>query len=317
MIFSQELISRACAANAWFTPTFVTERLQEVWKGWTHRPAPQKSMRLTHLGLVAAGNIPLVCWHDLLCVYVATPSQGVPVMLEIKLSGKDRVLLPEVWARLEQTQAAPTCLRVQFVDQLSDSVQAILFTGGQQAEAAFRAQYPGTPLLARTSRTSVAVLDGTESEAQLEGLAYDCFSFFGLGCRNVTTLWVPQAYDFSAFLRAVARATAAGGRLADLASHQGFRNAYRHARAVAQLADEPFTDGGVCLLQPSADLFPPMAVLHYSSYTSLAQVGAFLNAQAQEIQCVVGRQIAFGQAQFPLFTQYADGINTLEWLQKL
>lgn len=317
MIFEAVLIYNACAANPWFTPRFVSERLQIVCDNWKHSPSAAAPTSISHIGIVAAGNIPLVCEHDLLCACLATEQSRNKVTIEIKLSAKDSVLLPVLWSSVLERMRSQSNIQVVFTESLSDSVQAILFSGGTQAQAFYKAKYPNVPILDRTSRTSVAVLDGTESSIQLEGLAYDCFSYFGLGCRNVTGLWVPNGYDFTAFIQAVERQIRPGAPLEDLRTHKGFCNAYRQARAIAQIEGEPFTDGNEFLLQPSLDLFPPVSVLHYAFYDSATQVDEYLQEHSQDIQCIVGRNIPFGKAQFPAFYDFADGINTLEWLQKL
>lgn len=313
MIFDADLISRACAANPWFTSRFVQERLQIVSNQWERLPLPGCPTRLSRIGIVAAGNIPLVCAHDLFCVYLCSALAPQPVELEVKLSSKDAVLLPELWPQM-QASRPPVPLTVRFVSTLFHP-QALLFSGGSTAEAHYRAAYPQARLLVRSSRTSVAVLDGSEDGAKMEGLAYDCFSYFGLGCRNVTMLLVPEGYDFAPFLQAVERLSSAGGPLDELRAHKGFGNAYRHARAVALMEGDAVVDGGVFLLKASANMFPDMAVLHYVTYRDRDQVMSFLRDNAPQIQCVPGVGVPFGQAQFPGFYDFADGINTLEWLQ--
>ncbi len=237
------LIAKAGEANPWFCPLFVKHRLNALKQSLEQDKSllvqlldfevPATAPRL--ITIVAAGNIPLVCWHDLVCALAYASAHPDGVTLEVKLSSKDNVLLPAIVDRLYNMENS--CLkgiRIRFVSRADPGTRAILFTGGSRAEAYYRQSFPGIPLLIRTGRSSVALLDGSESDSQLEGLALDCFLYFGLGCRNVSLILVPPEYDFGPFVQKVREVM---GPV--LKEHNNYVNALRHARACSLMSKEP------------------------------------------------------------------------------
>jgi len=321
------LIAKAGITNPWFCPAFVKHRLNTLKKSLEEEknllpelldfqvlPSAPRSITL-----VGAGNIPLVCWHDFVCAMAYAGAHPEEVTVDIKLSSKDDVLLPAIVERLYSMEHS--CLegiRVRFVPCADPGTRAILFTGGSRAEAYYRQSFPGIPVLIRTGRSSVALLDGSESDAQLEGLALDCFLYFGLGCRNVSLILVPPEYDFGPFVQKVREVM---GPV--LKEHKNYVNALRHARACFLMSKEPTVlQKDYCedffVLQESDDMNPPMAILNYKKYTQQEEVYRFLDINSNLIQCVAGTEnLSLGKTQFPAFTDYADGLNTLEWLRRL
>ncbi len=321
------LLEQAYAVNPWFVPEFTNRRLDDTlcipesdkasMEALLHYQLDEASPR--HIGIVAAGNIPLVCWHDFLCALAYIEQHPLECVLEIKLSRKDNILLTAIVKALEHEMKphAPVFRQIRFTSLLSPGVEAILFTGGTAAEAFYRKNFPSTPILARTGRTSAGILRGGESAEELAGLARDCFLFFGLGCRNVSFLWVPRGYDFSPFAMEVERTAGPA-----LRSHQGYMNAFRHARAISLMEAGTGGEETICescfVLKKSGDMNPSVGVLHYMEYDHPEEIEEHLKANADRIQCVSGTpEVPFGQAQTPGFTQFADRLNTIEWLQKL
>ncbi|NLA15287.1 MAG: hypothetical protein GX877_01970 [Bacteroidales bacterium] len=316
--------------NPWFAPPFVKHRLDSLQKGLKEERDTLVHLFSMEIGphapcllsIVAAGNLPLVCWHDLICCLAYAAAHPKEVTVEIKLSSKDDVLLPAfINALAAQKKSCLEGIPVQFVKYISHNTGAILFTGGVQAQAYYSLTFSRVPLLMRTGRTSLALLNGDESEEELYGLAEDCFLYFGLGCRNVSLLLVPPGYDFEPFARQV---EAHFGSL--LKGHKGYMNALRHARACQTLTTEgaltanpvPAVAWDLFVLENNATLAPPMGTLHYLEYEEAAVAEHFIKKNRDLIQCVVGKgKTPFGQTQTPLFTDFADGLNTLEWLQKL
>lgn len=313
--------------NPWFIPYFVQHRLNALKTSLIEEKdtickclqmeiqadAPQI------ISIVAAGNIPLVCWHDVVCCLAYAAAHPKQATVEIKLSSKDDVLLPAFFDRLSLLDnALLDGIDVQFVNNVDATTQAVLFTGGSLAQSYYSRTFLEIPLLLRTGRSSVAVLRGEETSAQLEGLAEDCFMYFGLGCRNVSLLLVPAGFDFEPFAQKVRTRF---GRF--LSQHEGYSNAFRHARA-CQAMEIPWvqdTDSALkafFVLKEQEDLSPPMGVLHYLTYENFAETQHFVEQRQQVIQCVAGTtEVPFGSTQRPLFTDFADGLNTVEWLQKL
>ncbi|HOO42329.1 MAG TPA: hypothetical protein P5167_04950 [Bacteroidales bacterium] len=321
------LIAKAGKTNPWFCPAFVQHRLNTLKQSLKQERHLLPELLNFHvpssaprwITLVAAGNIPLVCWHDFVCAMAYAGAHPEEVTVEIKLSSKDDVLLPAIVDRLYRMK--DSCLegiRVRFVSCADPGTRAILFTGGSRAEAYYRQSFPGIPLLIRTGRSSVALLDGSESDSQLEGLALDCFLYFGLGCRNVSLILVPPEYDFGPFVQKVREVM---GPV--LKEHNNYVNALRHARACSLMSKEPAAmQKDYCedlfVLEESDDMNPPMAILNYKKYMKQEEVSRFLDINRNLIQCVAGTaDLPFGKTQFPAFTDYADGLNTLEWLRKL
>lgn len=315
------VLAEAAGKNPWFIPPFIRYRLDTLRKSLEQErelllpllniPVPENGPRM--LSIIAAGNIPLVCWHDFVCALAYASGHPQEVILEVKLSSKDDVLLPAVVERLQGMK--DSCLdgiRVRFVRHPSLKTQALLFTGGSQAQMYYSQAFPMVPMLVRTGRTSVAILDGSETEEELEGLARDCFLFFGLGCRNVTLLLVPKDYDPRRFIEKV---DAVLGNV--LRNHPNYMNAFRHARACYLMdGKEVFPD--LFVLRESDDLIPPMGELHFTRYQDRNDALRFIDLNENRIQCVSGTdKVPLGQTQTPSFTDYADGLNTLEWLQKL
>lgn len=321
------LLERVHAVNPWFIPAFTNRRLDDT----LCIPEPDKANMAAlldfrpeetsprHIGIVAAGNIPLVCWHDFVCVLAYIERHPLECVLEIKLSRKDNVLLPAIVEALEHemNSGASVFRQIRFTTRPDPGVQALLFTGGAGAEAYYRGAFPGCPILVRTGRTSAGILRGGESAEELSALARDCFLFFGLGCRNVSFLWVPRGYDFGPFTRETERTM---GPV--LRSHEGYMNAFRHARAISLMEAENAHEETICkrcfVLKKSGDMNPSVAVLHYMEYDHPEEIEEHLKANADRIQCVSGTpEVPYGRAQSPDFTQFADRLNTIEWLQKL
>ncbi len=322
-----EALLKAEEKNTWFIPYFVQHRLnalrtslieeKDVICKWLQMEIQADAPQI--ISIVAAGNIPLVCWHDVVCCLAYAAAHPKEVTVEIKLSSKDAVLLPVFFEQLFLLDnALLDGIDVRFVNSIHTATQAILFTGGSLAQSYYSRTFSEIPLMMRTGRSSVAVLRGEENCTQLERLAEDCFMYFGMGCRNVSLLLVPAGFDFEPFAQKV---RARFGRL--LSQHTGYSNAFRHARA-CQAMETPWvqeTDSALkafFVLKEEEDLSPPMGVLHYLTYENLAQAQHFVEQRQQVIQCVAGTtEVPFGATQRPLFTDFSDGLNTVEWLQKL
>lgn len=187
----------------------------------------------------------------------------------------------------------------------------LIASGSDEARRHFASVYPDTPSLLRGHRYSVAVLSGQESDRQLDGLYDDVFSYFGLGCRNVSRIFVPRGYDLRRLCRRLS---------ARPITHTGYLNNYRQARAMRLLSGTEFIDGGFFLMRPGADKEGPLSEIACTSYESVGSVERLLRERDREIQCVVSatldhpRRVDFGQAQHPSLTDYPDGIDVMEFL---
>lgn len=322
----RKITARAGEVNPWFVPRFVKHRINTLKDGLlTERGLLSELLCLKiqetaprKLSIVAAGNIPLVCWHDVVCALAYAAAHPAAVEIEIKLSSADNVLLPFVIQTMGAMHAG--CMEgihVRFVTRVSQDTGAILFTGGSHAEMHYQRSFFGKAMLIRTGRTSVAFLQGNETGEQFAALAQDCFLYFGLGCRNVTLLLVPQDFDKQRFAGRFASAARTV-----LGNHEHYGNAFRHAKACALMSEGSVPDVMVipdtCIITEDEALNTPVGMLHLVRYRSREDALDFISSRKEFIQCVAGTEsLPLGQTQYPRFTDYADGLNTLEWLQKL
>ena len=253
-------------------------------------------------GIVAAGNIPAVATHDILCAYAAGMK---PV---VKMSSKDKFLLPLIFPDAEYVNSA---------DSLYGNVDVLLTMGGNTAAKALREKFAKFPKIVRGSRYTLAVLKGDESEDELSALAEDMLLYYGLGCRNVTLLLVPNGYSFtklSIYLKKFAEAH--------------FENFYfdflRRERAVAVLSEDEFVDGE-CVLYKKLSFNglqspfegecnmsqPPIATLWYLPWEDECQIEKFISFNKDNIQKIITN---FGSAPRPVLHDYPDGIDTVRFL---
>lgn len=259
------------------------------------------------IGLILAGNIPLVGFHDIISVVL---SGHIPV---IKLSSKDRLLIPylmEKW--VAYTQGG---LEYVFVEKL-EQYDAVIATGSNNTARYLEYYFKDIPHIIRKNRTSVAVLSGTETDDDLKALGKDIFTYFGLGCRNVTRLLLPESFKldrlFENFLD-----------YKEVINHHKYANNYDYNKAIYLLDQEVFWDNNFVMLKESEALFSPLSVINFSRYSSWEEVRDFIEKYQNEIQCVVsGRDcfvdhVPFGQAQSPSLSTYADNIDTMAFLSHL
>jgi len=305
-----EAVSLAFHKNGWFTRREV-ERALAYWaaaltrenlQAWTAAYSLGNSPG--RIGLILAGNIPLVGFHDVLCTLLA----GHVAM--IKCSSSDDVLLP---ALLRRAALIPNALRDHFVlvaGKMS-GFEAIIATGSNNSARYFESYFGKYPHIIRKNRTGIAVLTGAESDEELQGLMADVFCYYGLGCRNVTKLFLPEGFDLDKIFRASLS-------FAYLMENKKYANNYSYHKALMLMEKQAVLDNDLLLMTASGSLFSPVSVLHYEYYNSTDGLNATIEASLDHIQVVVGRgNRPFGSAQQPLLTDYADGVDTLHFLSKM
>jgi hypothetical protein len=256
------------------------------------------------VGLILAGNIPLVGFHDIISVVL---SNHIPV---IKLSSKDRYMVPfllKKWKEFSNGQ-----IEYEFVERLGN-FDAVIATGSNNTARYLEYYFKNHLHIIRKNRTSVAVLKGDETEAELQLLANDIFRYFGLGCRNVTRLFIPDDFLidrlFESFLN-----------FQDIINHNKYANNYDYNRAVYLLNQDKFWDNNFVMLKEDEKLFSPLSVIHFSRYSSLDDVKNSIAENEEHIQCVVAKDelgldsVALGQAQNPGLATYADNVDTMKFL---
>jgi len=260
------------------------------------------------IGIIMAGNIPLAGFHDLLCV-LASGYKAV-----VKLSSKDKhliVAIAEILGDINDYWKG----RIEFVKELPKDVTAIIASGRSETMEMIRESYLGTPMLLRGSRFSIVVIRGDEDAEELRRLGSDIFLYFGLGCRNVSVLLLPEGYKSE-------RIASSLEEHSDFTDILDYRAAYRYAKAQAIMEREWFIDGGFYILKEVESLPPPLAVVGVKYYSDSADIEQFIKMNEGNLQCVVsypdrGVIVEFGEAQQPSIDQYADGVDTVEWLQSL
>lgn len=300
--------------NPWFTK----ENIQLALNSWAN--ALQKdnlekwlfnynnTNNVKRVGIVAAGNIPLVSFHDFITVLVSGHD------LVFKKSQTDSVLITLIFNYLK-TIDEKLSSKITFAERLNN-IDAVIATGSNNSARYFEYYFSKIPNIIRKNRTSVAVLDGKESIEELKALNNDIFSYFGLGCRNVSKIYVPFNYNMNDLFAILEQ-------YQEVKQHTKYMNNYEYTRTVWLLNNEIFFDTGNLNIKESENLHSGIGCLFFERYNSESELQHKLKSIEDQLQCVVGNvelgfnKVKFGQTQFPQFWDYADNINTLEFLKNL
>ena len=308
------LMERSSNYNAWFTPEEVQRAVTSLSNMLNNTDLEKwfKSISITEspkkVGLILAGNIPLVGFHDVISV-LATGNIAL-----IKLSSSDDKLLPALLKQLVAFEPA-FADHIQYTERLKD-FDAIIATGSNNSSRYFDFYFGKVPNIIRKNRNSVAVLTGSESPEAMQLLGHDVFDYFGLGCRNVSKIFIPADYDIKNFFEPIEA-------FQPIINHFKYNNNYDYNKSIFLVNGVEHFDNGFLLLKEDSGLASPLAVMYFERYTNLADVKASLAAEKDNIQCVVSElpldlelpQLAFGQSQNPRLWDYADNVNTVEFLK--
>lgn len=307
-------IYSAESANAWFTQENIKKSILSfaemlntadltVWfQSVKISTSPKK------VGLILAGNIPLVGLHDVLCV-LATGNIAL-----IKLSSADDKLIKAVLAELLKIEPAFET-KIEYVERLKD-FDAVIATGSNNSSRYFDYYFGKVPNIIRKNRNSVAVLDGSESFEDIQHLGADIFDYFGLGCRNVSKIYFPKGYDIANFYEGVES-------FQPIINHFKYNNNYDYNKSIYLVNAAKHYDNGFLLLKEDENLTSPLAVLFYEEYENLQEVEDKLKERSDNIQCIITKSpledntFDFGQSQHPKLWDYADNVNTIEFLNGL
>jgi hypothetical protein len=311
-------VQKAAEENPWFTREHILEALRSIaillerehLDQWIRQyPDLQKDRDPRTIGVINAGNIPLVGFHDMLCVLMAGH-----IYLG-KLSSKDKHLPRAIASILKQ--AEPTLKdRIILEENHLKHFDAIIATGSNNTSRYFHYYFDPYPHIIRKNRNGVAVLTGRESDNELEKLAGDALLYFGLGCRNVSKLYIPHDADITRILDAFSKYE----RLMD---NTKYANNYDYHKSIFSINMIPHYDTGFLLLKEDRQIASPISTLHFEKYNDIKRVKQDIELQSQHIQCVVSHSneipdtIPFGEAQHPNLWDYADGIDTLQFLLSL
>lgn len=257
------------------------------------------------VGLILAGNIPLVGFHDVVSVIL---SNHIPV---IKLSSKDRYLVPFLLKKWKEF--SNDAIQFEFVERL-ENFDAVIATGSNNTARYLEYYFKNHLSIIRKNRTSIAVLKGDETHEELQLLAKDIFQYFGLGCRNVTRIFIPKYFLIDRLFESFID-------FQDIINHNKYANNYDYNRAVYLLNQDKFWDNNFVMLKEDDKLFSPLSVINFSRYESLEEVKSFIAENEENIQCIVAEDelglnsISFGEAQNPSLDTYADNVDTMKFLE--
>ena len=311
-----DIFEKAEQQNSWFTRANVifafkswsdalSENNVKQWLSQYQLPQTTSSKKIL---LIMAGNLPLVGLHDLLCVLV-TGHKAI-----VKLSSNDCVLLPYLITQMK-TFAPEWTEAVTFTDDKVTEYDAVIATGSNNTARYFEYYFGKKPHIIRKNRHSVAVLTGKETPEELFALGKDIFLYYGLGCRSISKLFVPKGYDFNLLFQAIYP-------YKDIIQEQKYANNYDYNKAVYLMSLFQLLENGFLLLKEDEHYGSPIATLFYEYYTDVDSLKEKLTTDAEKIQCVVAHnftteEVAFGETQTPQLWDYADGVDTLNFLLKL
>ena len=317
--FLDSLVRRCGISNPWFIPEFTRYSL----RAWGEALQPKKVRKWLEtypergggegapkkVAVIMAGNLPMVGLHDLLCV-LASGNEAM-----VKLSSQDDILIPgilEVLGSIEPSWKE----RVGFADAAMKGFEAVIATGSDNTSRYFEYYFGKYPHIIRKNRNATAVVTGEETPEWFRWLADDIFLYFGLGCRSVSKLYLPEKFDPATVLQHFSGYSFVG-------AHSKYANNYDYQKSIMMVNRMPFQDNGFVLLRRDVSIASPVAILNYEHYRSLEDLQEQLGFQSEQIQCTValpGRiegAVPAGRSQMPELWDYADGVDTMEFLTNL
>ncbi len=310
-----EKIDQAIHYNGWFTRENIVFSFQqwsealteENLKLWLGEYDLSNSGGKT-VGIVMAGNIPLVGFHDFLSVLIS----GHKVL--VKQSGNDRQLLPIIANYLQHLDSRYE-ERINFVTEKMENFDAVIATGSDNTARYFEYYFKEKPSIIRKNRNSVAILTGKETKEELSKLGEDIFRYYGLGCRNVSKLYVPENYDFDTFFKAIYDWN-------PIINQAKYSNNYDYNKAVYLMSEFKLLENGFLMLKEDKNFGSPIATLFYEYFQNEEELDKMLKADSEKLQCVVKKEaekdeVAFGQTQKPKLWDYADNVDTIDFLLNL
>lgn len=310
----RNIVQQAYRGNAWFTPEFSLRSLR-AFAQWLDKSSlerwisaypelKQSPKSLKTIGIIMAGNIPAVGFHDLLSVLISGHKA------QVKLSSDDQVLIPFLVEILfDVSQEFKPLVQIGYKFQ---EIDAVIATGSNNSARYFDFYFGKYPHIIRKNRNSLAVLTGHESDDELKLLGDDIFSYFGLGCRNVSKMLVPEGYVFDRFFQCIEHYGE------QLMQHNKYMNNYDYHRVLYLLNSEQFLTNNFLSLRQHGALSTPVSVVHYETYTDADDLAKKVEADEGSIQCIVGEKyLPFGTSQQPSLSDYADGVDTIRFLLTL
>ncbi len=312
----EKLIHLSQSHNGWYTPDQVyfsiqswaealTEENLEKWLSPYESEFAKSDKNEKTVALILAGNIPLVGFHDFLSVLI-TGNKAL-----IKTSSNDQHLLPFLAKYLIAVDENLKD-KITFVEGKLENFDAVIATGSNNTARYFEYYFKDKPSIIRKNRNSAAVLTGKESHEELENLGEDIFRYFGLGCRNVSKLFVPKDYSFDAFFQAIFK-------YQDVIHYEKYANNYDYNKAVFLMSNFKLLDNGFLTIKQDSSYASPISSIFYEYYENLEELENRLKNDSEQIQCIVSsnltpNSIQFGETQKPQLWDYADNVDTITFL---
>jgi hypothetical protein len=305
----QEAKRKASIQNSWFLPEFIDQSVNQIVNHFLQKSALEQWTALypsladnftgKKVGIVMAGNIPMVGFHDLLSTLIAGH------IAVVKLSSKDTILMEYIIDSLKSIN--PLWEDQILIQEQLKACDAYIATGSNNTSQYFEHYFGKFPHIIRKNKTSIAILDGAETLEDLTLLAKDMMLYFGMGCRNVTQVWVPKDYDFIPLLDALKQYNY-------IIDQHKYKHNYDYQLALLMMTRQFYMDTGAILMSENPSPFAAISQIHYQYYTP----GTIPVIDSSEIQCIVGKNgLPFGSLQQPQLHQYADGVDTLQFLVAL
>ncbi|SDB81641.1 hypothetical protein [Williamwhitmania taraxaci] len=317
-----QLLVQAAEDSFFKNPWFTRGNVLKCYSAWGVALTPEKIEEFTSryhknqgdhntktIGIISAGNIPFVGLHDILCCLFS----GHRAL--IKLSGRDADLTSLIINILEQLEPSLKGMVTIAEDRLTQ-FDAIIATGSNNSSRYFEYYFAKYPHIIRKNRNGVALLNGNESKEELALLGNDIYQYFGLGCRNVAKIFVPKGYNLATLFEAIEPWNG-------IINHSKYANNYSYNRALWLIDLAPHLDTGFMLFRRDTSFVSPIATLFYEEYEELEQIIQFLNLNIEQLQCVVSNieqvpiRVNFGQTQQPELWDFADGVDTMKFLETI
>ncbi|TRX22129.1 acyl-CoA reductase [Flavobacterium franklandianum] len=308
----ENLIRLSQSHNGWYTPENVYFSIQSWATALTEKNLDKwlsaynfNEVKAKNVGLILAGNIPLVGFHDFLSVLIS----GNNVL--IKTSSNDQFLLPFL-AKYLISIGPEFADKITFIEGKLENFDAVIATGSNNTARYFEYYFKNKPSIIRKNRNSVAVLNGEETKEQLIALGEDIFRYFGLGCRNVSKLFVPKGYSFNAFFEAIFE-------YQDIIHYEKYANNYDYNKAVFLMSNFKLLDNGFLTIKEDNSYASPISSVFYEFYDTIEDLQTRLESESEQIQCIVSNNLVnnsidFGCTQKPNLWDYADNVDTISFL---
>ena len=308
LIEFEKVIKKAQSNNSWFTDenikinlTYWSKKLIKTnLNQWLSKYNLKDTSR-KNIAIIMAGNIPLVGFHDFICVFLAGHNSI------IKLSSNDKYLIPFLLNLVKFPSD-----RVVYLDGMLTEYDAVIATGSDNTSRYFEYYFKNKQSIIRKNRNSIAILDGNETDEELKSLSHDILTYFGLGCRSVSKLYVPKGYNFDSFFNSIFA-------YKDLINNHKYANNYDYNKAIYLMSEYKFLDNGFFMIKEGNEMHSPISTINYEYYDNISHLSEKIKQQEENIQCVVSNikfegRIDFGETQNPSLNQYADNIDVMNFL---